>query len=99
MCGAANPVDSVIKRHKLNVMRCNYKENRSGSCWYDSITFWINKALEEGTINLDQLNLKTKGERVTHPEVRDAVCNFLQSDNFIMKDECIKELFDGNKPR
>ena len=100
MRGDANQLDRMIERHKLPVVRCDYKENSSGSCWYDSITCWINKALEEKTTDLDHLDLKTtKGARVSHSEVRDAVCNFLQSNNCIMKEEWIKEFFEGNEER
>ena len=100
MCGAANPLDKVVESNKLPVARCvNYKENDTGSCWYDSVAFSINKDLAEGKINLDQLKLKTKGPRVAHPEVRAAVCNFVQSDDCIMKQSWINDYFKGDKKR
>ena len=98
----ADPLDKVIERHKLPTVRCpQYKENRSGSCWYDSVTFAVNKAIDKGTLNLDvQLQLKSKGSRVTHSEVRAAICNFLQGDDCIMKGTWIKEHIDfGDKKK
>ena len=93
-------LDKVIKRHQLKVVRAfDYNENKTGSCWYDGIAFWINKALDKRTINLDQLKLKKTGARVTHPDVRSSVCDFLESDDCIMKEYWIEELFGGNKER
>ena len=98
--GAANPLDEVIEKHKLPVVRCvDYKENNTGSCWYDSVAFSVNKYLAEGKISLDKLKLETKGAKVTHLEIRSAVCNFLESDSCIMKEYLIEEHFGGNKKR
>ena len=91
-------LDKVIERYNLPPVRCSdYKENKKGSCWYDSVAFWINKAMSEGTLSLHlQQQFKTS---VTHPEVRAAVCNYLQGNECIMKESWIKELFGGDEKR
>ena len=56
MHGAANPLDEVIEKHKLPVVRCvDYKENNTGSCWYDSVAFSVNKYLAEEVTSFRKL--------------------------------------------
>ena len=87
----ADPVDKVIARNKLPVVRCfDYVENKSGSCWYDSFACWINKAKEKGTLS-KHLQLLFPNARVTHQEVRAAICNYLLGDDCIMSETWIKE--------
>ena len=84
-------MDKVIERHKLPVGRCfDYVENKSGSCWYDSFACWINKANEKGTLS-KHLQLLFPNARVTHHEVRAAICNYLLGDDCIMSETWIKE--------
>ena len=91
-------LDKVIARHKLPVVRCSgFEENKTGSCWYDSVACWINKARAEGTLDQHlQLQFQT---RVTHPEVRAAVCDYLLGDECIMKETWIKERFGNDEKR
>ena len=86
-----DPLDTVIKRHKLRAVRCtDFEENKSGSCWYDSFACWINEAKGKG--NLDEHLLQQfPNARVTHQEVRAAICNYLLGDDCIMKETWIKD--------
>ena len=96
---STDKLDRVIKKKKLPVERCvNYVENTSGSCWYASIAWLINLAVEEGKINLAELEMSNK-QSITHHDVRSSVCDFLTGNNFILKESWINEYFDGNKNR
>ena len=94
---STDKLDRVIKKKRLPVERCvNYVENTSGSCWYASIAWLINLAVEEGKINLAELEMSNK-QSITHHDVRSSVCDFLAGNNSIMKEFWIDEYFDGNK--
>ena len=86
-----DPLDKVIKRHKLRAVRCiDFEENKSGSCWYDSFACWINEAKGKG--NLDEHLLQQfPNARVTHQEVRAAICNYLLGDDCIVKETWIED--------
>ena len=89
----------VIKMHKLPVERCaDYVENTSGSCWYASIAKIINTLVEEGKMNLNELQIEAKG-LVSHQDVRAAVANFMESDDCIMAEYWIDQHFGGNRER
>ena len=89
----------MIQKHNLPVEQCvNYEKNSSGSCWYASIAALINCKMDEGKMSLDELKMKTKGP-VGHREVRKAVCDFLVSNDFIMREFWINEYFQGNNDR
>ena len=95
----ADNLDRVIQRHNLPVERYfNYEQNSSGSCWYASIAALINIKLAEGKMSLAELKMSARSP-VSHDEVRLTVCNFLASDECIMKEFWIKEHFDGKKDR
>ena len=88
----------VIAKHKLPVSKiAKYKENDTGSCWYDSIAVVIRKLVAEG--KMGSLKMETKGPDVRHPDLRAAVCDYIASDDCIMKESWIKENFGGDKER
>ena len=95
----ADKLDQVIKMHKLPVERCvDYVENSSGNCWYASIAKVVNTQVEEGKMDLSELQIKTRGP-ISHHDVRMAVGKFMESNDCIMAEYWIEQHFGGNRER
>ena len=95
----ADQLDTVIQLHKLPVARfLKYTENSSGNCWYASIAKIINRQVEEGKMDLSELQIESEGP-VSHQNVRTAVTKFMESDDCITAEYWIEQHFGGNRER
>ena len=91
-------MDLVLTNKRIPAFRTDFKEITYGSCLYSSLAHVVNEEARKGFMSLEHIKDIKEGH-LDHHDVRDGLCNFMESEDFIMKDFWVSDIFAGSASR